>query len=74
MTPRRTDSTAKANGVNELPAELQRRSIQLEWIRKAKAELEAEAAAAKAAQLNEEAEAAEQTQKHLRPVAISSAA
>jgi hypothetical protein len=32
----------------------------LEWIRKAKAELEAEAAAAKAAQRNDEAEAAEQ--------------
>jgi transposase/transposase InsO family protein len=45
---------------DELPEELQRRSSRLEWIRKAKAELEAEAAAAKAAQLNDEAEAAEQ--------------
>jgi len=45
---------------DELPAELQRRSSRLEWIRKAKAELEAEAAAAKAAQRNDEAEAAEQ--------------
>jgi len=46
---------------DELPEELQRRSSRLEWIRKAKAELEAEAAAAsKTAQLNEEAEAAEQ--------------
>jgi transposase len=45
---------------DELPAELQRRSSRLEWIRKAKAELEAEAAAAKAAQRNDEAEVAEQ--------------
>jgi len=45
---------------DELPKELQRRSSRLEWIRKAKAELEAEAAAAKAAQRNDEAEAAEQ--------------
>ncbi|MCP9808487.1 transposase [Cyanobium sp. HWJ4-Hawea] len=45
---------------DELPEELQRRSSRLEWIRKARAELEAEAAAAKAAQLNDEAEAAEQ--------------
>jgi len=45
---------------DELPEELQRRSNRLEWIRKAKAELEAEAAAAKAAQRNDEAEAAEQ--------------
>jgi len=45
---------------DELPEELQRRSSRLEWIRKAKAELEAEAAAAKAAQRNDEAEAAEQ--------------
>jgi len=45
---------------DELPEELQRRSSRLEWIRKAKAELEAEAAAAKAAQLNAEAKSAEQ--------------
>ena len=45
---------------DELPEELQRRSSRLEWIRKAKAELEAEIAAAKAAQRQEEAEAAEQ--------------
>jgi hypothetical protein len=45
---------------DELPEELQRRSSRLEWIRKAKAELEAEAVAAKAAQRNDEAEAAEQ--------------
>jgi hypothetical protein len=45
---------------DELPEELQRRSSRLEWIRKAKAELEAEAAAAKAAQRNDEADAAEQ--------------
>jgi hypothetical protein len=45
---------------DELPEELQRRSNRLEWIRKAKAELEAEAAAAKAALRNDEAEAAEQ--------------
>jgi len=45
---------------DELPEELQRRSSRLEWIRKAKAELEAEAAAAKAAQRNDESEAAEQ--------------
>ncbi|MFM9088383.1 MAG: IS1182 family transposase [Cyanobium sp.] len=45
---------------DELPEELQRRSSRLEWIRKAKAELEAEAAAAKAAQRNEQAEVAEQ--------------
>jgi transposase len=45
---------------DELPEELQRRSSRLEWIRKAKAELEAEAAAAKARQLHEQAEAAEQ--------------
>lgn len=32
---------------DELPEELQRRSSRLEWIRKAKAELEAEAAAAR---------------------------
>jgi hypothetical protein len=32
----------------------------MDWIRKANAELEAEAAAAKAAQLNDEAEACEQ--------------
>ena len=50
----------KGNRGDELPVELQRRSSRLEWIRKAKAELEAEAAAAKAAQRNEQAEAAEQ--------------
>ena len=48
---------------DELPEELQRRSIRLEWIRKAKAELEAEAAAAKARQREEQAEAAEQDAK-----------
>ena len=45
---------------DELPEELQRRSNRLEWIRKGKAELEAEATAAKAAQRQEQAEAAEQ--------------
>ena len=40
---------------DEIPEELKRRSSRLEWIRKAKAELEAEAAAAKAAQRNDEA-------------------
>ena len=35
---------------DELPEELQRRESRLEWIRKAKAELEAEAAAARARQ------------------------
>jgi transposase len=45
---------------DELPQELQRRSSRLEWIRKAKAELEAGAAAAKAAQRQEQVEAAEQ--------------
>ena len=45
---------------DELPEELQRRSSRLEWIRKAKAELEAEAAVAKARQREEQAEAAEQ--------------
>ena len=49
----------KGNRGDELPVELQRRSIRLEWIRKAKAELEAEAAAAKARQRQEQAEAAE---------------
>jgi hypothetical protein len=44
---------------DELPAELKRRSSRLEWIRKAKAELEAEAAAAKAAQRQQEATAAD---------------
>ena len=44
---------------DELPKELQRRSSRLEWIRKAKAELEAEAAAAKAAQRQQEAAAAD---------------
>jgi len=45
---------------DQLPKELQRRSSRLEWILNAKVELEAEAAAAKAAQRNDEAEAAEQ--------------
>lgn len=45
---------------DELPEELQRRSSRLEWIRKAKAELEAEAAAGTARQRDEQAEAAEQ--------------
>jgi hypothetical protein len=45
---------------DELPPELQRRASRLEWIRKAKAELEAEAAAGKARQREEQAEAAEQ--------------
>lgn len=45
---------------DELPEELKRRSSRLEWIRKAKAELEAEAAAAKAAQRQQEAAAADQ--------------
>ncbi len=45
---------------DDLPEELQRRSSRLEWIRKAKAELEAEAAAAKAQQRKGQAEAAEQ--------------
>jgi transposase len=45
---------------DEIPEELKRRSSRLEWIRKAKAELEAEAAAAKTALRNDEAEAAEQ--------------
>ena len=45
---------------DELPEELQRRSNRLEWIRKAKAELVAEAGAAKAHQRDEQAEVAEQ--------------
>jgi transposase len=45
---------------DELPPELQRRASRLEWIRKAKAELEAEAAAGKARQREEQAEVAEQ--------------
>ncbi|PZV05938.1 MAG: IS1182 family transposase [Cyanobium sp.] len=45
---------------DELPEELQRRSSRLEWIRKAKAELEAEASASKARQHTEQAEVAEQ--------------
>ena len=45
---------------DELPEELQRRQDRLEWIRKAKAELEAEAAQAKARQREEEANQAEQ--------------
>ncbi|SBO44725.1 IS1182 family transposase [Cyanobium sp. NIES-981] len=45
---------------DELPEELQRRASRLEWIRKAKAELEAEAAAAKARQRAGQAEVAEQ--------------
>ena len=48
---------------DELPEELQRRSSRLEWIRKAKAELEAEAAAGKARQRDQQAEAAEQDAK-----------
>ncbi|MFM2158936.1 MAG: hypothetical protein RLZZ124_1410 [Cyanobacteriota bacterium] len=48
---------------DELPEELQRRSSRLEWIRKAKAELEAEAAAGKARQREQQAEAAEQDAK-----------
>ena len=44
---------------DELPKELQRRQSRLEWIRKAKAELEAEAAASKARQRLQEAEQAE---------------
>jgi hypothetical protein len=44
---------------DEQPEELKRRSSRLEWIRKAKAELEAEAAAAKAAQRQQEAAAAD---------------
>ena len=45
---------------DELPKELQRRQSRLEWIRKAKAELEAEAAASKARQRLQEAEHAEE--------------
>lgn len=45
---------------DELPEELQRRQDRLEWIRKAKAELEAEAAEARARQREEEARQAEQ--------------
>ena len=45
---------------DELPEELQRRSSRLEWIRKAKAELEAEATAAKACPRDQQAEVAEQ--------------
>lgn len=48
---------------DELPEELQRRSSRLEWIRKAKAELEAEAAASKARQREDQVEAAEQDAK-----------
>ncbi len=59
---------------DELPEELQRRSSRLEWIRQAKAELEAEAAASKARQLEEQAEAAEQEAKAAEPVAMNSAA
>ena len=50
----------KGKRADELPEELQRRASRLEWIRKAKAEMEAEAAAAKAHQRKEQAEAAEQ--------------
>lgn len=49
----------KVNRGDELPVVLQRRSSRLEWIRKAKAELVAEAAAAKARQRQEQVEAAE---------------
>jgi transposase len=45
---------------DELPEELKRRTSRLEWIRKAKAELEAEVAAAKAAQRQQAAVACEQ--------------
>ena len=45
---------------DELPEELRRRESGLEWICKAKAELEAEAAAARAQQRAEQADAAEQ--------------
>ena len=48
---------------DELPEELQRRSSRLEWIRKAKAELEAEAAAGKVRQREQQADAAEQDAK-----------
>lgn len=48
---------------DELPEELQRRSRRLEWIRNAEAELKAEAAAAKAAQRNDEAEASLQVEE-----------
>ena len=43
----------------EMPEELKRRSSRLEWIHKAKPELEAEAATAKAAQRQQEAAAAD---------------
>jgi hypothetical protein len=45
---------------DDLPEELQRRSSRFEWICKTKAELEAEAAAVKARQRDEQAEVAEQ--------------
>jgi len=45
---------------DELPKELQRRESRLEWIRKAKAELEVEAAAARACENKKQAEVAEQ--------------
>jgi hypothetical protein len=45
---------------DELPEKLQRHSSRLEWIRKAKVELEAEATAAKARQWEEQAETAGQ--------------
>jgi len=48
---------------DELPEELQQRSSRLEWIRKAKAELEAEAAAGKVRQREEQADAAEHEAK-----------
>ena len=45
---------------DELPEELQRRTRRLEWIHKAKAELQAEAAAAKTRQREDQADLAEQ--------------
>jgi len=57
--PRKTARSARTNAVIEMPEELKRRSSRLEWIHKAKAELEAEAATAKAAQRQQEAAAAD---------------
>jgi transposase len=54
------EQLGKGKRGGELPEELKRRSSQLEWIRKAKAELEAEAAAANAAQRQEQADEAGQ--------------
>lgn len=58
--PRKTDSSARTNGGDELPKELQRRESRLKWIRKAKAELEAQADAARARENKKQAEVAEQ--------------